>query len=130
MGAKKKKSRISLKWRLFAYFSVFTVILLSILWICQTLLLDSIYRQIKTDSLEKCTNEIAYRIKDGGFDTVEELARTYDVNVKIVNSDYEMLYVYAVSPTNIVTRISDTDIYMLCDRALENNGSYVQPFQQ
>ena len=130
MGAKKKKSRISLKWRLFAYFSVFTVILLSILWICQTLLLDSIYRQIKTDSLEKCTNEIAYRIKDGGFDTVEELARTYDVNVKIVDSDYEMLYVYAVSPTNIVTRISDTDIYMLCDRALENNGSYVQPFQQ
>ncbi len=127
----KKKSKTSLKFRLFAYFSVFTAILLSILWICQTLLLDTIYRQIKTDSLKHCTNEIAYAIKEKNYEeSVEELARAYDVNVKIVDANYEMLYIYAVSPTNIVTRISGTDIFMLCERAEENGGSYTQPFQQ
>lgn len=128
---KKKKSKISIKWRLFAYFSFFTVILLSILWICQTLLLDTIYRQIKTDSLKKCTNEIAYAITDTGYsENVEELARAYDVNIKIVDSDYSTAYVYAVSPTNIVTRLSGTDIFMLCERAEANGGSYTQPFRQ
>ncbi len=131
MNGTRKKSRIGLKWRLFAYFSIFTVILLAILWICQTMLLDTIYSRIKTDSLKKCTNEIAYAIKEEGFgDSVERLARSYDVNVKVVDSNYEMLYVYAVSPTNIVTRISGTDIYMLCERATVNDGSYVQTFQQ
>lgn len=128
---KKRKSKTSLKWRLFAYFSVFTGILLMILWVCQTLLLDTIYRQIKTDSLKKCVNEIAYTIKFDSYKSgVEELARTYDVNVKIVDSNYETVYEYAVSPTNIVTRISGTDIFMLCERAVENGGSYIQPFQQ
>ena len=128
---KKRISKISIKWRLFAYFSFFTVILLAILWICQTLMLDTIYRQIKTDSLKKCTNDIAYAISHKDYsDDVEELARAYDVNIKIVDSDYNDVFEYAVSPTNIVTRISGTDIFMLCERAEENGGSYTQHFRQ
>ncbi|MBR5308596.1 MAG: HAMP domain-containing histidine kinase [Clostridia bacterium] len=128
---KKRKSKISLKWRLFAYFSIFTVILLAILWICQTLLLDSIYRQIKTDSLKKCVNEIAYSIKNEDYkDRIDELARSYDVNIKVVSSDYDTVYEYVVSPTNVVTRISELDVYMLCEKAIENGGSYTEPFQQ
>lgn len=131
MNMKKRRSKISLKLRLFAYFSVFTVILLAILWICQTLLLDSIYRQIKTDSLKKCVNEMAYQTKQEDYESsIEEIARAYDVNVKIVDSNYNSVYEFAVSPTNVVTRISGTDIFMLCERAEENGGSYVQTFQQ
>lgn len=128
---RKKLSRVSLKWRLFGYFSVFTVVLLGILWICQTVLLDTIYRQIKTDSLKKCVNEIAYALKEDVFyDTVEELARSYDVSVKIVDTDYETIYSYAVSPTNIVNRISPAELFILCNRAQRNNGTYVQVYQQ
>ncbi|MBR3994441.1 MAG: HAMP domain-containing histidine kinase [Clostridia bacterium] len=128
---KKKKSKISLKWRLFSYFSVFTVVLLVILWVCLTLLLDTIYRQIKTDSLKKCTNEIAHTLKYDLYESdVQELARTYDVNIKIVDSNYETVFEYAVSPTNVVTRISGTDLFMLCERAVENGGEYIQPFHQ
>ncbi len=131
MKKQRKRSKVSLKVRLFAYFSVFTVILLGILWICQTLLLDTIYRQIKTDSLKHCTNEMAHAMRAENYsEDVEELARAYDVNVKIVDSNYEMLFNYAVSPTNVVTKISGTDIFMLCERADENGGSYTQHFQQ
>ena len=131
MKKPRKRSKISLKLRLFVYFSVFTVILIGILWICQTLLLDTIYRQIKTDSLKHCSNEIAHAIRQEEYQQdVEELARAYDVNVKIVDSDYEAIFTYAVSPTNIVTRISGTDVFMLCERAVENGGSYTQHFQQ
>lgn len=127
----KKRSKISLKWRLFVSFSIFTVVLLAILWVCQTLLLDTIYRQIKTESLQKCVNEIAYAIKTDEYESsLEEIARSYDVSIKIVDSGCEPVYEYAVSPTNVVTRISKMDIYMLCKRATENGGNYVQHFQQ
>ncbi len=127
----KKLSKISLKWRLFGYFSVFIVILLGILWICQTVLLDTIYRNIKTDSLKKCVNEIAYALKDNEYyDAVEELARSYDVSVKIVDTNYETIYSYAVSPTNIINRISPAELFILCSRAQKNNGTYVQVYQQ
>lgn len=130
-GGKTKKARIGLKWRLFAYFSVFTGVLLLILWVCLTLMLDTVYRQIKTDSLKKCVNEISNVIyKDNFGEKIEDIARTYDVNVKIVDSNYETVYSYAISPTNVIDRISGTDIYMLCERAVDNGGSYVQFFQQ
>ncbi len=130
-GGKTKKARIGLKWRLFAYFSVFTGVLLVILWVCQTLMLDTIYRQIKTDSLKKCVNEISNVIyKDNFGEKIEDIARTYDVNVKIVDSNYETVYSFAISPTNVIEKISGTDIYMLCERAVDNGGSYVQFFQQ
>ncbi len=124
-------SKISLKWRLFGYFSIFTAILLAILWVCQTVLLDTIYRQIKTDSLKKCVNEIAYIMKNEDYeDSIEEFARAYDVSVKIVDTDYETQYSYAVSPTNIVNRISPAELFILCSRANDNNGTYVQIYQQ
>lgn len=127
----KRLSKISLKWRLFGYFSVFIIVLLGILWICQTVLLDTIYRQIKTDSLKRCVNEIAYAIKDENYyDNLEELARSYDVSIKIVDTDYETIYSYAVSPTNIVNRISPAELFILCNRAQRNNGTYVQVYQQ
>jgi signal transduction histidine kinase len=40
------------------------------------------------------------------------------------------LYSYAVSPTNIVNRISPAELFILCSRANENNGTYVQIYQQ
>lgn len=124
-------SKISLKWRLFGYFSVFTIMLLAILWVCQTVLLDTIYRQIKTDSLKRCVNEIAYVIKNEDYqDDLEQLARTYDVSIKVVDTDHKTLYSYAVSPTNIVNRISPAELFILCSRAEDNNGTYVQIYQQ
>jgi len=127
----KKRSKVSLKWRLFAYFSIFTVILLAILWICQTLLLDTLYRQIKADSLNKCANEMAYAIKSEDYqDTLEELARGYDVSVKVVNTKLETVYEYAVSSTDFVTKMMPNEIYVLCDRARKNGGSYTKEFEQ
>ncbi len=124
-------SKVSLKWRLFGYFAIFTVILLGILWVCQTLLLDTIYRRIKTDSLKKCVNEMAYVIKsEDYYASIEELARDYDVSVKIVNANYETKFSYAVSPTNIISRISPAETFILCNRAHRNGGTYVQVYQQ
>ena len=39
--------RISLKWRLFAVFSGFALLILLLLWLFQTCFLDTIYRRIK-----------------------------------------------------------------------------------
>ncbi len=127
----RKESKISIKWRIFAYFAVFTVILLGILWICQTVLLDTIYKSIKTDSLKKCVNEISYAIGNEDYsDTVEDIARSYDVSIKIVDANYETLYSFAVSPTNIIDRISGAELFILCNKAGHNGGEFTQSYRQ
>ncbi len=113
------------------YFVSFVLVLLAILWLFQTVLLGTVYRRIKTDSLKKCVGEAAYTLKNASsYDNIEELAKTYDVSIKIVDRNYETLYFYAVSPTNVVNRISNAELYLLCRKAEENSGSYVQIFQQ
>lgn len=113
------------------YFVSFVLVLLAILWLFQTVLLGTVYRRIKTDSLKKCVGEAAYTLKSASsYDNIEELAKTYDVSIKIVDRNYETLYFYAVSPTNVVNRISNAELYLLCRKAEENSGSYVQIFQQ
>ena len=124
-------SKISIKWRVCLYFVAFTLILLALLWVFQTMLLGTIYQRIKTESLKKCVNEITSAVKNEDYyDRVEAAAKAYDVSVKIVDADYETLYAYAVSPTNIVNRISKAELYILCQKAQENSGSYVQIYQQ
>lgn len=78
----------SLRGRMIAAFAVFTVLVLAILWLFQTVLLDDIYRSLKLNELQKCADVIEREA--GGEDAVEtitdELAKKYTVCI----STYEI----------------------------------------
>ncbi len=128
---KEHKSRIGLKWKLFGCFAIFTGVLLVVIWICETLFLGTIYRQIKTDSLEKCVAEITRTIKNDGYaQELDSIAQSYDVSIKVVDKNYNTLYHYYSGPTNMVERISPAELFILCEKADASGGSYVQVYQQ
>lgn len=128
---KKHKSRIGLKWKLFGHFAIFTAVLLTVIWVCETLLLGTIYRQIKTDSLEKCVAQITRTIKNDGYaQELDSIAQSYDVSIKIVDKNYSTLYHYYSGPTNMVERISPAELFILCEKADAGGGAYVQVYQQ
>lgn len=51
--------RISLKWRLFAVFSGFALLILLLLWLFQTCFLDTIYRRIKIAQMNSAVSQLA-----------------------------------------------------------------------
>ena len=70
---KRKAKTVSLKWRIVLYLFIFAAIIISILWILQSVFLDDIYMDIKKRGLEKNCSFIVSKMSVDSFyeDTVE-----------------------------------------------------------
>lgn len=64
MFKKKTKKPMTLAEKLFCYLSAFTVFILVILWLFQSVLMEPIYRSIKLSDMEKCAESVARSIDD------------------------------------------------------------------
>lgn len=71
-----------------AAFAVFTVLVLAILWLFQTVLLDDIYRTLKLNEVEKCAAQIERDIADG--QEIEAIADIYAKKYTVCISAYEI----------------------------------------
>ena len=74
---------LTLGARIFIAFTVFSLIVIGILWLFQTMFLDDIYRGIKTRELGRCAGEVAEgldSVRDDEF--IEELQKIADKNAK------------------------------------------------
>ena len=79
-----KKKHISIKWRIFQYLIGFSFLLLVILWLFQTVFLDSFYKRIKLHETEKIALEYAKFVQASDWDSFyEHIVRQGDVFVEI-----------------------------------------------
>ena len=78
----------SLRLRLIAAFALFTVLVLAILWLFQTVLLDDIYRTLKRNELETCAAQIERDVNNGR--DIESLADVYAKKYTVCISAYEI----------------------------------------
>ena len=46
-----KQTKFGIKWKVFLCFSVFTVVIVCLLWLFQTVFLEDFYKLIKTNSI-------------------------------------------------------------------------------
>lgn len=118
-----------------AAFAVFTVLVLAILWLFQTVLLDDIYRGLKLNELQKCADQIERNVD--GTDSVaavtDELAKKYMVCI----SAYEIsgsgarktgqtISVNHVNSFCFIHNVSSDDLLNeLYRSASENGGEYL-----
>ena len=58
-GPKKKKSPAPLSLKIFRAFSVFTVLILVVLWLFQAVFFDSVYKTVKRRDMKNCTENIS-----------------------------------------------------------------------
>jgi len=76
--------KLTLGARIFIAFAVFSLIVVAILWIFQSVLLDDIYRGLKIRDLVKCADEVALGLEniDDGEELLEQLRIVSDRSAK------------------------------------------------
>lgn len=83
-----KGKKISLKWRIFASFSAFLVILLALLWLCQTVFLNSFYRFVKVGETKSVVKTLANNVENENLDyIVASLSNEKDVSITVLDSE-------------------------------------------
>ena len=60
-----------IKWRIFRHFMLFSLIMLVLLWLAQTVFLDTIYKQVKTNDMRRVSLEISQSLQNDGFESDE-----------------------------------------------------------
>ncbi len=126
----------SVRWRIFGFFLLFAVIMLVLLWLVQTVFLDSIYRHIKLNDVERLTVSLSDGLDDEGFASEE-----YDTLLNSAAQRNMMCFLVAdldsfdgtkldalsadVSPVCVIHRLTAGEILALAEAASANGGSAV-----
>lgn len=129
-----EKGRSSVRWHIFGYFLLFALIMLVILWLMQTVFLESIYRNIKTHDIERISAHIAKTLEGDGMTGAEmeeylnTVAHEGSLCVRVVDMSEgdEGLFVLQtneVTPGCLVHHLSATDMLLLAREAYDKGGS-------
>lgn len=89
-----KREQKSIKWKIFGYLLLFTLIMLLFLWFFQILYLDTFYRNIKTRDAKKAMDETAEILKDGSNveERIEALAMEKNISLLVMDTQGNTLY--------------------------------------
>lgn len=126
-----KGKKISLKWRIFAAFSAILFIVLALLWVCQTVFLNSFYKQVRVYHAQSAAQQVADHLSDEelGY-TVAELANRHDVNIRVLNNQFSTICEAFNHERNaFFSNIPDSELYFFSEEAEANDGTYSEFFQ-
>lgn len=87
------REKISMKWKVFVYFLIFTAILLGILWTIQIVYLDTFYKMIKENDLIKAASYVQENIESQDLEYIlYSLKGKYDISILIADEDGNAIY--------------------------------------
>lgn len=125
-----KREKISIKWKVFLYFLAFTILLLLILWLLQTVYLDVFYKNIKRKELQHAMDAL---IKSVDMENLEEAAETiaenYDINLAIIGENRKVLFSKEAVFTDHQGNLNYGLFYEWYQLAKEHNGEYRIDYQ-
>lgn len=90
-SANKAVKKRKLQWQIFQYLLLFNCLLLAILWVFQSVFLDSFYRVVKSNEIKRDTEAIAYQIEHQDINTMADIITSKG-----------SLYVEIWTPTNSI----------------------------
>ena len=127
----KAKKKISLKWRIFAAFSAFLLILLAALWLCQTVFLNSFYKAVKVYETKKVAAEaVEVLTEDSPEYRLAQLSNRYDVSIKVLDADFSVLYSASGREMHsFFNNIPESELYTYYQKARDADGSYSEYFE-
>lgn len=83
---------MGIKWKVLSYLAVFIAVLLVLLWLFQTVFLDSFYRMVKTRGIHTAADSLVRQLdSDSLTDTAESLSQGEDICVLILDESYAVL---------------------------------------
>lgn len=126
-----KHERIGIKWKIFIYLLGFTIVLLALLWIFQTIYLDEFYKSIKTSEIESAFENIENVIDEEDLtEAVEVIAKSYDICILVTNTSGNELYSYEQNMQCTIHKMRHDDIRRYIAMAKANGGSYTEKIEK
>ena len=124
MKGVKKAAKLGIRWKLITYFALFVAVILVLLWLFQTVFLDSFYKAIKTRNAQACGDSIVSKINSPNLgDYINELARQNDVCVRVVNGEMRDLYSTDISPDCLIHHYGTFQLFLIYNYTKENGDA-------
>ena len=127
--------RIGIKWKLSVYLAAFTLISIALLWLCQVVFLDPIYKTVKTGEIKAAAVELTRALDDET--TLESVAGSVaernEVCIMIFRMDGEDTATRLVNvqrfDDSLIQSIPRYEIFSLYDTAVAHGGKYLERFR-
>ena len=120
-----KHKKLSIKWKIFIYMLCFMGLLLFILWLFQTVYLDTFYKKIKTNELESALNHVETMSSDEDFSqAVDTIAETYDVCILVTDLEGNKLFSSEQNISCSIHKLPTTELARLMEKA--GDGSVIK----
>lgn len=118
-------SRISIKWQLFVYISLFAAVMLLMLWLFQVVFLQSFYKAIKIYDIKATAAKIAENINRSDLqDFLAGEARRSESDITVTDLSGNALYSFKSNPTNTIHSLSSDDSEYMITQARKKGGTY------
>ncbi len=124
---KHKHKKKPLRFYLATGFLIFSALLLIVLWMFQTVFLESFYKTVKTNQVKNCAYAVSDHINsDDLSDLVAEIEDQNNMSVGIYNTTekfFKAVYLTKNRP-DLHSMVGMDVAYELYDKAKDNNGEY------
>jgi len=126
----RRRRRISIKWRVFSGFAIFTAVILLLMWLFQIVFLDSIYRTIKYAVIKDSAKQIIAKLDSGDIETTaENLAEKNELCVYIISPSGQPLLSVDSLKECAIHNITNLSIYTIYSQTVQNGGELVEVFR-
>ncbi len=126
-----KSSFISIKWKTFSIFLIFTIVLLGVLWFFQIVYLNDFYKIIKRQETEQVLDkvEILLETEDDPSDDIEKIAANCNLGIFITDSEGQPIYNAEYISNSQMSSLPQFLFSSFYNQALENDGEAVVEFK-
>lgn len=128
----KQRNMTRIRTRIIAGFLGFTVVIAALLWIFQILLLNTFYKQIKTNELKTSAELISNNLENPNLsDILTELLVYKDISINISNGRGKSLYSYKKSSFEIsyLNNLTQFDRLELLNYVVTSKKPYMQDYE-
>lgn len=131
MKLRQKLDHLSVKWKLFGWLSLFSALLLLLLWLFQIVFLDSFYKGIKTQALKSSGELVVKNIDSENLEElINQIALQNNVSIRITDVQGNELLRETVEPRDRFVGLSQWEMADIYQRALENGGVLFEQFSK
>lgn len=123
---KQNKRKLPLRFYLLVGFLIFSALLIAVLWLFQTVFLETFYKSVKTNQVKSCAYSVVdYLGSDDLSDLVTDLEEQNNMTVAIFNTDSSIFTtVYATRNPYQRFDIEMSAVYDMYHCALTESGEY------
>lgn len=123
-------ARFGIRTNLFIGFTLFTAVIVALLWLFQIVFLNSFYKAIKIADLRQSVHQIVRSLDDteAMYESVAAAAKDNQANVLVADGEGVRLAVARSSLNDVFSQLWPEDLHSLYQDTLAQGGSYFQRY--